>query len=129
MESWGVLIWVAVGGGAGAVSRYGIGLLSQQWIAPDFPIGTLSANMLGCFLMGLLLGSDIGENHPVAKLAIGSGFLGSLTTFSTFSAETMTQLNQQQYLVAAGYAMLSVIGGVLLTLLGMSLVGAFRAQA
>ncbi len=128
MESWRALFWVAVGGSAGAVSRHAIGLLSKQWIAPDFPVGTLCANLLGCFLMGLLLGSSVGEKHPVAKLAIGTGFLGSLTTFSTFSAETMAQLNQQQYLVAAGYAVVSVIGGILLTLLGMSLSGAFRAQ-
>lgn len=128
MESWGSLFWVAVGGGAGAVSRFWIAMLSKHWIAPDFPMGTLGANLIGCFLMGALLGSGVGDKYPVAKLALGFGFLGSLTTFSTFSAETMTQLNQHQYLVAAGYAMVSVVGGVLLTLAGMALAGAFRPQ-
>ena len=103
-------------------------MLSKHWLAPDFPAGTLFANLIGCFLMGVLLGSDLGGKYPAAKLAIGFGFLGSLTTFSTFSAETMTQLNQQQYLVAAGYALVSVVGGVLLTFLGMAIVSPFRTQ-
>ena len=129
MESWWSLFWVMVGGSAGAGSRYGIAILTKHWISPEFNIGTLIANLTGCFLIGLLIGSDLGAKFPAAKLAIGIGFLGSLTTFSTFSAETVDQLDQQQYLLAAGYVSISVTAGVLLTFFGIALSSGFRTQA
>ena len=83
------LLLVGCGGMFGAIARYGIALLATGWFQIRFPLGTLLANVLGCFLIGLLIGSGVGESNPKAKLFLGVGFLGSLTTFSTFSAETI----------------------------------------
>jgi len=127
METWVGCCWIAVGGSLGALSRFGIANLVRRFVVPDLPLGTLAANLLGCFLIGLFLGSGAGEKIPAAKFGVGVGFLGSLTTFSTFSAETVSQLNQGEWLTAVGYVLVSVLAGVLLTFAGMAIANSFRA--
>jgi len=95
-----------------------------EWLNPlpaPFPIGTLVANLLGGYLVGLAI---IGFNRfeslsPEWRLAIITGFLGSLTTFSTFSAEAAIVLQQRAFLRAIGMCLAHVTGAVLATLLGM----------
>lgn len=89
---WSRLLAVATGGAAGAVCRY----LVSDWMArithpSAFPAGTLTVNILGSFLIGLLMGWGDGQRwvSPLARALIGTGFLGALTTFSTFSYETL----------------------------------------
>ena len=132
MNTWIGCFWVAVGGSFGALARFGIANLVRRWSLTTFPLagfplGTLGANLLGCFLIGLLFGSSIAEKAPAIKLGAGVVFLGSLTTFSTFSAEVVTQLNEGQWLTALGYTLVSVFAGLLLVFAGMAVANGFRA--
>ncbi len=115
--------FVAVGGGAaaGAWLRWWLGLLLNP-VFPTVPLGTLSANLVGGFLMGLAMGA-IGQFQslsPEVRLLITTGFLGGLTTFSTFSAETVTLLARQQYGWSALIVLVHVAGSVLMTFAGIA---------
>lgn len=111
----------------GAWLRWGFGL----WLNPLFPVlplGTLAANLLGGYMMGLamVLFAEHPGLPPEARLLIATGFLGGLTTFSTFSAETATLLLRAQYAWVAGIVSLHVAGSLIMTLLGIWTVKAFR---
>lgn len=115
--------FVAVGGGAaaGAWLRWWLGVLLNP-IFPTMPLGTLSANLVGGFLMGIAMGA-IGQFEslsPEARLLITTGFLGGLTTFSTFSAETVTLLAREQYGWSAVIVLVHVAGSVLMTFAGIA---------
>jgi fluoride exporter len=120
-------IAIGVGAALGAWSRWGLGLLLNPWLAA-FPLGTLAANLIGGYLVGLAVG--IFHLHvtasPELKLFVITGFLGGLTTFSTFSAEVTERLLAGQVGTAAGLALAHLLGSVLLTLLGLYTVGAHR---
>lgn len=88
------IVLVAAAGAAGAVTRYLVGLGAVRLLGPQFPFGTLLVNVLGCFLLGLIL--EVEQNtalvsHPT-RLFLAVGFLGAFTTFSTFGYETFSQL-------------------------------------
>ncbi len=85
------ILYVGFGGFIGAIARYFIsGIVHKFWDQSLFPIGTLSVNLLGCVLIGFLSGLAISRQlfSPEARLFVLVGFLGSLTTFSTFAYET-----------------------------------------
>jgi fluoride exporter len=114
------LIAIGVGAATGAWLRWGLGL----WLNPllsELPLGTLAANLAGAYLIGLAIAYF--ELHqglaPEWRLLIITGFLGALTTFSTFSAETVTLLMRGQY--AWGMAIVSthLFGSLLMTMLGI----------
>lgn len=90
-------------------------------IFPTIPLGTLAANLLGGFLIGVFMGVSrhMGAMPEIARLAMVTGFLGSLTTFSTFSAETVTLLSHQEYLFTGLIIIAHVAGTVFATLLGI----------
>jgi len=117
------LSFFAVGSGAalGAWMRWGLGL----WLNPAFPtvpLGTVTANLFGGFLMGILMSAaDPLGLAPVTRLLLATGFLGGLTTFSTFSAETTTLLLRQQYAWACVAVAVHVGGSLLLTAMGLFL--------
>jgi CrcB protein len=114
--------FLAIGVGAilGAWLRYGLGL----WLNPVFatvPLGTLAANLIG----GYLIGAAVALFHfnadlpPEVKLFFVTGFLGALTTFSTFSAEVIHLIQNARYGWAAGAASLHLFGSLLMTGLGI----------
>ena len=114
--------FVAVGAGAllGAWLRWGLGL----WLNPVFPtlpLGTLSANLLGGYIIGLAMAFFV--QHPGLppewRLFLITGFLGALTTFSTFSAEVVTMLSRAQLVLALGTVALHVVGSLTATGLGI----------
>ena len=114
--------WFAVGGGAavGAWLRWGLGVLLNP-VFPTVPLGTLAANLLAGFLMGVAmeLVTRNAAMPPEIRLLVTTGFLGGLSTFSTFSAEIVTLLSHREFLwgllAIAGH----VIGSVVLTVLGI----------
>ncbi|AND69291.1 hypothetical protein ATSB10_18370 [Dyella thiooxydans] len=116
---------LAVGFGAffGAVLRWALGLLLNP-LFPTLPLGTLSANLLGGLLMGIAMGvfAQYGALSPATRLFIGTGFLGGLTTFSTFSSETITLLLRQQYAWMVAIVSAHLFGTLAMTVAGLSLV-------
>jgi CrcB protein len=85
------IFYVAVGGSIGCVSRYGLTLLSVRLFSDRFPFGTLCANLTGCFLIGLIfsLGAEKNIISPSFRLFFVTGFIGGLTTFSTYGIESV----------------------------------------
>lgn len=92
-------------------------------ILPSLPLGTLASNLVGGLIMGLAMGAFAHyETLPIAwRLAIMTGFLGGLTTFSTFSAETVTLFLRQQYGWTVAIITSHLLGSLLMTLLGIAL--------
>lgn len=90
------LFWVCLAGAIGAGTRYLISLWAGQRFGDSFPVGTLFVNVAGCFLMGVVMQASISiASFPLtARVAITSGFLGGLTTYSAFAYET-TKLTQE----------------------------------
>ena len=114
------LIAIALGAVLGAWARYGLGL----WLNPVFatvPLGTLAANLVGGYLVGgaVALFHLNAELPPEAKLFFITGFLGALTTFSTFSAEIVHLIQNARYGWALGAASLHLFGSLLMTGLGI----------
>lgn len=111
---------IGVGAALGAWLRWGLGL----WLNPLFatvPLGTLAANLSGGYLVGLAMAFFAGHPGlaPEARLLVITGFLGGLTTFSTFSAEIFTLLSRQQWAWGAAAVFLHLAGSVLMTGLGV----------
>ncbi len=100
-------ILVGVGGAIGSIARYLISGWVQGWTnSATYPYGTLAVNVLGCFIIGILsyLGDVRGVLNPEMRLLLMVGFLGGLTTFSTFSNESMAMVRDSEY----GLALLNV---------------------
>jgi CrcB protein len=111
---------VGMGAATGAWLRWWLGILLNP-LFPTLPLGTLVANLLGGFLMGMVMQLLIQHAvlAPELRLAITTGFLGGLTTFSTFSAETVTLLLREEYLWTLVIVLVHVFGSVTMTLLGV----------
>ena len=114
--------WLAVGIGAalGALLRWRLGVWFNA-VFPTIPFGTLASNLIGGFIMGLCM-EYFARNAgvpPELRLAATTGFLGGLTTFSTFSAETSALLLRRDYLWSAAIIGVHVVGSVLLTIAGV----------
>lgn len=118
------ILLVVVGGGLGAVSRYGTSLLAAQWLGTRFPWGTLLVNLTGCFLIGVSFALAERTNllGPSARLFFMTGFLGALTTFSTFALETVNALRDGALLIVALNLLISNVAGFGLVIFGMWLV-------
>jgi len=121
-----------VGGGAavGAWLRWGLGVLLNP-LFPTLPLGTLAANLAGGLLMGLAM--ELITRHatlrPEIQLLMTTGFLGGLTTFSTFSAEVVTLLLRKEYLWGALTIGAHVFGSLLTTIAGILMMRALFASA
>lgn len=116
------IVLVLIGGGLGALSRYGVSLLAAQLFGARFPWGTLIVNLSGCFLIGLCFAlADRGMSimNPSARLFFVTGYLGGLTTFSTFALETANALRSEAHMIMAANFLANNILGAALVLLGM----------
>ena len=113
------ILAICLGACAGALARWRLGL----WLNTGgvLPWGTLVANLAGGYLVGVCVAVFQAMPHldPAWRLALVTGFLGALTTFSSFSAEVMGMLQHQRYLLAAGTAGLHLFGSLALTALGL----------
>lgn len=118
VSSW---LWIGIGGFCGAVARYGINTwLTARW-GEAFPYGTLFVNLSGSFALCLII-AMLGKGLDVAphlRLALTAGFLGSYTTFSTFSADALLLFETGHVVRGLGYVLGSVAGGGLTGVLGL----------
>lgn len=116
-------ILIALGGGAGALSRYILAGLAQRFGGGSFPVGTFAVNALGCLLFGLIWG--LMENRaaigPHTRLMVLTGFLGAFTTFSTYAFESAALMRAGQWM----FALLNIAGqnivGIALLMTGLML--------
>jgi fluoride exporter len=122
------ILAICIGASAGALARWQLGL----WLNPinpshisvgslTLPWGTLAANLIGGYLVGVCVAvfQAMPDLDPVWRLALVTGFLGALTTFSSFSAEVVTMLSQGRYSLALLTAGLHLFGSLALTVIGI----------
>lgn len=117
----GILL-VAVGGGIGATTRYLVANWAAARIGTEFPFGTLIVNVAGCFIIGafMTIAVDRFIVSPYWRLFISVGFLGGLTTFSSFSYETLHLLQEADVMRAFYNVGLNILVGFFATWLGIS---------
>jgi len=129
------VLFVAVGGSAGALVRYGVGLAAAQFLGRGFPWGTLAVNVAGCFVMGIVMELMLDlEARPAETITpalreqlafwrqgVAIGFLGALTTFSTFGADTLRELESGRPLVSLANVATNVVLSLAAVWLGVAL--------
>ncbi|WP_375203150.1 fluoride efflux transporter CrcB [Hyphococcus sp.] len=118
-------IWLAVaaGGAVGAMARHGVSRTAMHLLGPNFPWGTLAANLMGSFAMGLII---VWLAHrepatPALRAFLTVGLLGAFTTFSTFSLDVVTLYRDRTLMIAGAYLLASVILSVGALLGGLAL--------
>ncbi|MDX2304381.1 MAG: fluoride efflux transporter CrcB [Microscillaceae bacterium] len=119
------LLIVFLGGGLGSVCRYLLSRwMNQHFPQALFPLGTFSANMLGCLLIGMILAFMNKYAHTDIRISLllATGFCGGFTTFSSFAYENQVLIDEGKLLAASLYILLSVSLGLLGTLLGIWIV-------
>jgi len=115
------VLYVALGGALGASARYGLGQAATRIFGAGFPIGTLSANVIGSALMGVLFGylSLRASGSETLRLFLGVGLLGGFTTFSAFSLDSLMMLERKAYGAFISYVGLSVGLSLLAIIFGL----------
>ena len=113
------ILAICIGACLGALSRWGLGL----WLSTGagLPWGTLAANIVGGYLIGICVAlfQSLPQLDPAWKLAIVTGFLGALTTFSSFSAEVVGLLQQSRFVTALGWSAVHLLGSLCMTYAGI----------
>lgn len=124
-----VLAVIALGGGLGALARYGLAT-ALPTLPGRFPWGTFLTNVAGCFLIGVLMVvlTEIRPVHRLARPFLGVGFLGGFTTFSTYAVETRGLLQPGSVPLAFGYLGGTVVAALLAVLAGVALTRAVRPE-
>ena len=129
-----VYLWVALGGAIGSVMRYGLGGLVAQKFGETFPLGTLTVNVAGSFIIGFLgaLASSEGRLSPQSRIFATQfmmvGVCGGFTTFSSFSLQTLNLLRDGEWLYAGGNILLSVTLCLIAVWLGFMLGSMFNSM-
>lgn len=120
------ILLVMLGGAVGTLARYGTSLLAAHWLGKAFPWGTLIVNLVGCLLIGVCFGlaARFAWFSPPWRLLLVTGFMGGLTTFSSFAVETVVNAQDGNWRVAVLNFLANNVGGLLLVVAGMKLVAA-----
>ncbi len=123
VKSMQKLLLIAVAGGLGALSRYGLAGLVQRWSGTTFPWGTATVNVVGCFFFGLLwvVIEERFALSPQTRAIVLTGFMGAFTTFSTYMFETQQLLEDSQYWAALGNLGYQNGVGLVAVVLGLTL--------
>lgn len=114
---------VGIGGMIGSLLRYYLGMFTHSWGDYDFPLGTLLINLIGCFVLGWFTNRIVKLKlfHPHVLAGFGTGVIGAFTTFSTFSVETVTLIQNNLWASAFLYVLLSLCGGLFMSWSGYKL--------
>lgn len=111
------LLWVAIGGAAGSLLRFGC----SRWLNGSFPYGTFAVNIAGSFLIGILWATLSKQSDEPARLFLITGFCGGFTTFSAFSLEGVQMLQQEKFAAFFLYTFATIIFGLAATYTGFKL--------
>ena len=113
-------LWICAGGAAGTGMRYLVAGWTQRALSSAYPYGTLSVNLLGSFLLGLLMhiGMSTEWMSPTTRMAVTTGAMGGFTTYSTFSYETMRLAQDGAYGLAAANVGVTVVVCLVASFLG-----------
>lgn len=119
----GLLLAIAAGGACGAVGRYLVSSLAGSLFGLGFPYGTLIVNVVGSFVMGVLveLGALVWSPTPELRAMLVTGLLGAFTTFSTFSLDVVTLFERKAHVAAGLYLVMSVVLSIGMLIVGMRL--------
>ncbi|XXY21739.1 fluoride efflux transporter CrcB [Sorangium sp. So ce216] len=118
MERW---FWIGLGGAAGTLARYGLSTWCQQRFGAGFPYGTLAVNVIGSFLLGVILqvAATTELLSPTLRLALSTGLMGGFTTYSSFNYETIKLFEEGAWWVAALNVLVTVAGCMIAGVLGI----------
>ncbi|RDI45617.1 fluoride efflux transporter CrcB [Falsibacillus pallidus] len=111
-------LYVAIGAFFGAMARFGLSSFSKKKYPSDFPLGTLLVNLIGSFLLGIINGK---EPDAMWALLLGTGFMGSFTTFSTFKVENIELHFKRKWKIVTMFLAISYTFGILLAFAGMQI--------
>lgn len=119
MQTWLISLAIAAGGALGALARYWMSVWVQRAAGTDFPLGTLSVNVVGSLILGFLYSWSLtrADSAPLVRSLLMVGFLGSFTTFSTFSVETLNLLTAGAF----GKSLANIVLSVTIALLAASI--------
>lgn len=117
----GRLLLICLGGAIGTGARYGTGILCRALLGTAFPFGTLAVNLLGSFLLGVIMRVGFGTDALTgdARLVLGTGVMGGFTTYSSFSYETVNYFDQGAWGIGALNMCVTFLGCTLMTFLGI----------
>jgi CrcB protein len=128
MTWWRSMMAVAVGGMLGCLMRWFLALVLNRYF-PTIPPGTLAANLIGCYIIGIAI-AVFAANPAIPiewRLFVTTGFCGGLTTFSTFSAEIVTLMQSGRMAWAMGAIAMHLIGSLLMTFAGIATIAWARS--
>ncbi len=121
-----ILLAIGTGSFIGGVLRYLLSQLVQTKFLSTFPFGTLTVNIIGCFLIGLVFGlTDRGTLTQEWRLFLATGVLGGFTTFSAFSIESLSLFRDGQFFYATVYISSTVVVGIIATFIGFAIIKLF----
>ena len=117
-----ILLAIGTGSFIGGIFRYLLSQSVQARFLSAFPFGTITVNVAGCFLIGIVLGLSDRNGIPHEwRLFLATGLLGGFTTFSAFSSETINLIRDGQVMYASLYTVITVVAGLLATYIGYSI--------
>ncbi|XXY48698.1 fluoride efflux transporter CrcB [Sorangium sp. So ce269] len=118
MDRW---FWIGLGGAAGTLARYGLSTWCQQRFGAGFPYGTLAVNVIGSFLLGVILqiAATTELLSPTLRLALSTGLMGGFTTYSSFNYETIKLFEEGASWVGALNVVITVAGCMIAGVLGI----------
>ena len=106
------LFWICLAGAVGTGARYGVGVWAARLFGASFPYGTLTVNLVGSFLISVVLVLAVSTEHigPTLRLALTTGFMGGLTTYSSFNHETLKFLQERAWGPGIAYMLATGVG-------------------